>query len=196
MRAILVAVLFVALAAAPVFADTNMVNNPGFETNDFSGWGAFGSGTWVGSYGQAGNYAAYSWIGSGGWQDIAITDPLKPLKVSGWVADSFDDRLNTDAYVWFRLEFKDSSGGVIGEWDSEKIYGTGMGLNWTELSGIATPGAGAVKATLVWETQGSGNGTGKFDSFNVSAVPEPVSTALFLIGGATLAMKRLRRNKA
>ncbi|MFA5499508.1 MAG: PEP-CTERM sorting domain-containing protein [Candidatus Omnitrophota bacterium] len=194
MRTVFIAVLFVALAAAPIYADTNMVYNSGFEAGDFSGWGTWGT-EWTGSGSHDGDYAAYSWIGAGGWQDIAISDPLQPLKISGWLADSAQDPLNSGAYVSFRLEFKDSSDSKIWQWESDKVYGTGSGLSWTEISDFATPGAGAVKATLVWETQGSGNGTGRFDSFSVSAVPEPVSTALFLVGGATLAVRRLRRKK-
>jgi len=192
MRNVLFAVLFVALAAAPVYADTNMVYNSGFEAGDFSGWGTWGT-AWTGSESHSGDYAAYSWIGAGGWQDIAITDPLQPLKISGWLADSAGDPLNNSAYVWFRLEFKDSSGSKLWQWESSKIYGTGTGLDWSEFSGIVTPGAGAAKVTLVWETQGGGKGTGLFDDLKVSAVPEPISTALFLLGGATLAVRRLRR---
>lgn len=196
MKHFLLAVLFVALAAAPVYADTNMLYNPGFETGNFSGWGTWNT-AWVGGGGQNSSNAAYSWIGAGGWQDITITDPLQPLKISGWVSDkgtgNYADPLNANAYVWFRLEFKDAGGNLINEWDSDKIYGTGLGLSWTELSGITTPGAGVTKATFVWETQGGGSGTGMFDNFNVSAVPEPVSTALFLLGGATLVARRLRR---
>ncbi len=193
MKYFVFAVLFVALAAAPVFADeANMVYNPGFEMA-LNGWGTGGSGVWLGADGQASANAAYAWIGGYGWQDITITDPLQALKISGWVSDSSDDKLGTGGYVSFRLEFKDDDGNILNEWDSDKIYGTGLGLSWTELSGIATPGSGVAKATLVWETQGSGNGTGKFDNFSVSAVPEPVSTAFFLLGGVTLLARRLRR---
>lgn len=38
-----------------------------------------------------------------------------------------------------------------------------------------------------------GEGQAVLDNFNASAAPEPVSTALFLLGGATLAVRRLRR---
>ncbi|MDD5736913.1 MAG: PEP-CTERM sorting domain-containing protein [Candidatus Omnitrophica bacterium] len=38
-----------------------------------------------------------------------------------------------------------------------------------------------------------GEGQATFDNFNATSAPEPVSTALFLIGGATLAVRRLRR---
>lgn len=198
MKRFLLAVLFVALAAAPVFADeTNMVYNPGFQMA-LNGWSVWGS-AWLAPEGQDSTNAAYSWIGSGGWQDITITDPLKTLKISGWLADMSEtlylDPLDTTAYVAFRLEFKDAGGTILNKWESDKLYGNGSGLGWTQLSGYATPGADVVKATLVWETQGSGHGTGRFDNFSVTAVPEPVSTALFLLGGATLAVKRLRRKK-
>jgi hypothetical protein len=38
-----------------------------------------------------------------------------------------------------------------------------------------------------------GQGQAVLDNFNASAAPEPVSTALFLLGGVTLAARRLRR---
>ena len=62
-------------------------------------------------------------------------------------------------------------------WDSVKQIGT-----WNISAGYLYPS----------NLNGDYAGAGK-TSFTVTAVPEPVSTVLFLLGGATLAVRRLRR---
>jgi len=66
---------------------------------------------------------------------------------------------------------------------------------WVEdFSGLVGDG-GRVKFSLEgWANFACvGEGQAALDNFNATAAPEPVSTALFLIGGATLAIRRLRR---
>jgi len=69
--------------------------------------------------------------------------------------------------------------------------------NFLDLVGNITP-----TTSMYWRADFVQNGSTEFasgprinelDGFSTTAVPEPVSTALFLIGGATLAARRMRK---
>jgi hypothetical protein len=62
-------------------------------------------------------------------------------------------------------------------------------LDWTSVA--KTPGTWTVEGW--YKSAGINNYTSDTVTFNY--VPEPVSTALFLLGGATLAVRRIRKNK-
>ncbi|MDD5546098.1 MAG: PEP-CTERM sorting domain-containing protein [Candidatus Omnitrophica bacterium] len=211
MKKMVMAVLFLALAAAPAYADTNALSNPGFETGSISGWTswtnyghdyAYNINNW-GHDGSSYSIHAWSWgeagTSGGAWQDFAITDPNQPLNVGGWIFQPSGDPLTGDVYAWLRIEFKNSSDTIVGTASSEHLQADDLiSDDWMHSSTVLTPssyGSGIVKGTFVWEVKadGTGSGSAMFDDMHVSAVPEPVSSVLFLLGGATLAVRRLRR---
>ncbi|MFA5499507.1 MAG: PEP-CTERM sorting domain-containing protein [Candidatus Omnitrophota bacterium] len=101
---------------------------------------------------------------------------------------------NYEGLGWFGLMYDSGDdilyAGIFRQGETTPFYGEQIG----NFSGLVGDG-GSVKFSLEgWANYACvGEGQAALDNFNASAAPEPVSTALFLIGGATLAARRLRR---
>ena len=67
--------------------------------------------------------------------------------------------------------------------------------NWQSLSDWDTLKEGRAGDWSVLTTWNSGTGGSQTLNFKLNAAPEPVSSALFLIGGVTLAAIRIRKKK-
>lgn len=64
---------------------------------------------------------------------------------------------------------------------------------WTSTDYIVEPDQHAWEFNLDWGTQGGGNKSGWDRVLPVRVVPEPISSALFIVGGATLGLRRFCR---
>jgi len=95
---------------------------------------------------------------------------------------------------WFGLMYDSGDdilyAGIFRPGETVPFYGDEIG----GFSGLVGEG-GRVKFSLEgWANYAYvSEGQVALDNFNASAAPEPVSTTLFLIGGATLAIRRLRK---
>jgi len=95
---------------------------------------------------------------------------------------------------WFGLAYDSSEdilyAGIFSPGETTPFFGDEI----EDFSGLVGCG-GSVEFSLEgWANNACvGEGQAVLDNFNASSAPEPVSTVLFLIGGATLVARRLRR---
>lgn len=191
-------------------AQTNLISNAGIETGDYSSWSQWQpENTVVNNWGHNGSsFSAAGWWQTSGWQDITIADPNQSYTVGGWIYDDVagGESLSSGAFASIRVEFKDVGDTVVGTWTTGNL--TGLSLtdnNWNDFTALINPssfGAGITKATLVWEVNNSGSGSGRgiFDDLIVQASPVPEAAGWFnlsvgLLGLAALHYSRRKLKK-
>jgi hypothetical protein len=188
----------------------NMVTNPGFETGNFTGWNSYG--TWYVSDTpddvHSGTYAAVNSLTvaagttsttySGLYQNIA--DPNAAGRVfdaSVWISTAVTNGYS-DAFL--QLQFQNASGSVLQQYETTPVRGD-QAYSQYSLSNLVAP-----SGTAIIQMQGVVNGIGgltlstsntgytRFDSFSLTAVPEPASAALMTLGIAGFALVCRRRS--
>ena len=182
----------------------NLLTNPGFETGNYTGWSQWQpANTTINNFGHTGSFSAAGWWQTSGWQDVTISNPNLLTTVGGWMYDDVagGESLLGGTFASIRVEFKNASDQVIGIWSTGDRTGFDLTDNaWNNFTTQLTPssyGAGITKATIVWEVNntGSGSGRGIFDDMVVQAIPEPATLALFAFGLVAIAIATRRRAK-
>ena len=199
--------LFLAVAAAFVALPAgaqNLISNSGFETGNYTSWSQFQAGnTTMNNFGHTGSFSAAGWWQTSGWQDVTISNPSLSYIVGGWMYDDVagGESLTGGTFGSIRVEFKNASDSIIGVWNSGNLTGANLSDNaWNNLTASITPssfGAGITKATLVWEVNNSGSGSGRgiFDDLVIqaAAVPELSGWMAMSIGLAGIAVLNYRK---
>lgn len=188
-----------------VGAQTNLISNAGFETGDYSSWSQWQpENTLVNNWGRNGSSAsAAGWWQTSGWQDINILNPSQSYTVGGWVFDDVagGESLSGGTFASIRVEFKDAGDSVVGTWTTGNLTGLSLADNsWNDFTALITPssfGAGITKATLVWEVNNSGSGTGRgiFDDLVVQANPIPEAAGWFNLSAGLLGLAALHYSR-
>jgi hypothetical protein len=170
--------LICAAAAFPGDGRANDLGNPGFETGDFTSWGQWqGNNMGINNWGHNGSgFSAAAWWQASAWQDAVVTDPTLSYTVGGWIYDDVaaNETLQNGVFASIRVEFKNAADSIVGTWTTGNLTGANLADNaWNDLTAVVTPssfGAGITKATLVWEVNnsGSGSGIGIFDDLVLS----------------------------
>ena len=105
------------------------------------------------------------------------------------------------AFASIRVEFKNASDLVIGTWTTGDLTGANLIDNsWNNRTGLTTPssfGAGITKATLVWEINNTGTGSGRgiFDSLTIEAAPIPEASSWAMLSTGLLGLAGLKYRK-
>lgn len=190
MKKFLLLGLLLALTIMPSYASANLLTNPGFETGNFANWTQWNpSNAEIYNWGHSGSgYSAAGWWATSGYQDVPIADPNAPTTVGGWIYDDVagGQTLTGGVYAEMRIEFKRADNSIVGTFSSPHLTGADLIDNsWNDETAQVTPssyGADIVKATLVWEVNntGSGSGRGIFDDLIAEPIPEP--TSLLMLG--------------
>ena len=205
MKKVIVLILLLAVFGT---VRANLVSNPGFEDGTWTAddssepdsWWTYGyyasSVTWKDNSANAHGGSKYmnlnGWFSAsytGGWvadaqvgQDFAASAGVEYL-FTAWVKENGVG--NGGGEVGFEARFRDSGGGWI-EWPSITVPTTN---EWSEISFTATAPAGTSDVQILLRNYGTADGGVLVD--DASVVPEPISIALFGIGGLML----IRRKK-
>lgn len=190
MRTFLATTIAAAFAAAPVAARPNLVQNGGFETGDFTGWSASGDEDFFRVSDQGfpsppeGRYAARL-TGGDGFQEGAF--------LTQTISTNPGARYN----VSFRLAANDFSGGLATNefefgWGGTTLYTLTSegGFPFDRVSFKAT--ATTAKTDLAFVLQAR-DGFTFLDDVRVSAVPEPASWAMMILGFGAVGLAARRR---
>jgi hypothetical protein len=179
----------------------NLLTNPGFETGNYNNWSQWQSeNTTINNWGHSGSFSAAGWWQTSGWQDATIANPNLSYTVGGWIYDDVagGESLSNGAFASLRVEFKNASDQVIGTWNTGNLTGLNLTDNaWNNFTALVTPssfGGGITKATLVWEinNSGSGSGRGVFDDLIVQATPIPEPTGWVNLSAGLLGLLLVR----
>ena len=196
--------LFCAAVVLPWDARANLLTNPGFETGDYTSWSQWQPlNATINNWGQTGSFSAAGWWQTSGWQDVSIADPTLTYIVGGWMFDDVagGETLAGGAFASIRVEFKNASDLVIGTWTTGDLTGANLIDNsWNNRTGLTTPssfGAGITKATLVWEINNTGTGSGRgiFDSLTIEAAPIPEASSWAMLSTGLLGLAGLKYRK-
>ncbi len=164
------AALVIALAmmlSSYSMAHANLLANSGFESGDFTGWSQWnGTNATINAWGNSGSYSAAGWWATSGWQDVTITDPGSVYRVGGYLFDDAagNESLRNGTFASLRVEFKRSDDSIVGTWTTGNLTGNELADNvWNDMTALVTPssyGSDIVKATMVWEVNNVGTGSG------------------------------------
>jgi hypothetical protein len=181
-------------------AYANLLQNPGFETDDGSGW-ATGWSHWNYSsrenYGDAvrsGSYGAYfqGWQTGGGsfWQDASTNLTSSDVVTFSIWANCGTGWDGTTAEI--KLQFFDGGGGLLYSVTNDVMSQlTADRGNWNQLTVTytnSTAGVTTVRPDIYgdWTAQGGSDHSVGFDDADLTVtgvIPEPTVAALFAIGG-------------
>lgn len=110
------------------------------------------------------------------------------------------DSYKADGDGWYDIRFTFPTNGSD-RFTNGEIFNatlTGTGLTAASFNSLSSPGGGAGTWLAAAHIQGTpANALGETSGWvagTPNTVPEPVSTVLFLVGGATLAIRRYRKN--
>jgi hypothetical protein len=185
----LLSALTLTLIASPLAA--NMVDNPDFETGDFTDWFHAASVVIVEDNGPSapGDYAA----------EITATGDLRTVAIpvaSGGIYDiKFDYKsIGMDGAYWGGIRYwsgADTSGNPTG-WLGQTIYQFGPAPNglWLGLSAFeSTAPAGAAYADVAFFADSATTGLFYVDNVSVTLVPEPAAMMILALGGLLIRRK-------
>ena len=197
-----------AVAAVPAFASTNLVVNGGFENTGFGGTTGYYN---VGPAGADNVVPSdFGWTVSNGNVDIVANNgTYGTVNADGgaYVLDlvgygstgEISQTLTTTPGAEYKVTFEYSrNGGVNNPTAAVLVGGSTVGSvtgtsSWTTFSDTFKA-TGASTTFAINETYGANNGGVFLDNVSVSAVPEPASWALMLLGvGGVGGALRLRR---
>lgn len=197
-----------ALGLATGLAQANILVNGGFEDGDtgainavaIPGWSSWGDSGW--HHDDAGrtidSKAIVFWWDTGGlWQDFAAT----PGQAYAFSVETFNWSGNT-LHGWnglIKAEFYDSSigtgpGQALSEFELDRYYSASDPLDtWVTIGGNVVAPAGADVGRLVIKIndwQDGVSGVLNFDNASVTAVPEPATAGLLVLGVLGLLRRR------
>jgi len=220
-KIIVLAAMFLILLPAVVFSYDNLLNNPSFS-DGITGWSLWStvdeedvtvaqSGLGEIFYNtppyslEVWSDAYWDYATAGAWQNFSVS----PSQSSTYYASSFlrsfsDEALRDGAEAWLALKWYDSNGAQLGdaitsphlvsfndEWQSFQVSGE------SPLEAVE----GRIELRMYDPGMSGSLRSVYFDDVRVgleqpTTVPEPVSTLLFISGGATLITRRFsRKNK-
>ncbi len=170
--------------------------DPAPEIDDWTYWGE--DGWWTDEAAHDGTYSIKRWgTGLGMYQDFAAIAGVE-YDFSLWAYDNSGEAMGAQSYLELRVEWWDGDPGdggqQIGTGDSiGTFYGETATDTWTELSGsaMAPTDTQVGRFLAVTEDDGEWSGAVLFDS--ASAIPEPGTFAMLLLGGLGIALLRHRR---
>ena len=192
-----------AIILLPSAVHANLLSNSGFETGDLSSWNAWSSSQMIYDWGHNGSaHSVAAWPFGGAWQDVNISNPNAPTLVGGWIYEDSADPLTGDAGANLRVEFKNASNMIVGQWTTNPLEGADL-INdtWNSFSAIVTPamsyGPGITKATFVWEVGYgySGGGRAIFDDLVIEPNPIPEPTSMLMLGFGLFSIGLFRKKE-
>lgn len=180
-------------------AGANLLNNPSFETGDFTGWSTFGQGwrisSWPGDQ-YHGTYGAVDdvlpghvdeWRGL--FQNIAAT-PGVQYTLSGYIRAVGVSRTAS----WLEIQFLDSGNNVLAQHQSTWVTAD-QPFTYTSVSGTAPANTVALSARAIVNMPApvSSSEFHIFDQMQVVPEPSTVGLALAGIGALFYRVRRARR---
>ena len=210
-KVLLLAVVLLA-AASSAFASDNLLLNPNFDDGGLAYWKVKGveDGTNVklndNKYFSAVNSVKF-------WADTNPGQVTLTLKQDFWgfvpnaayIASAYfyskgDDKLRDGAKAWVALKWYDIDNNLLASEKSDKLKGKSADGDWELFQAQGTAPKDAAYGRIVLKMKDPGNiGDGKrlvlFDNASVKAVPEPISSSLFIAGGAVLVIGMFRKKK-
>lgn len=115
----------------PVGCGGNVLENPGFETGDGSGWTRSGDNTYVHSRTErpvhSGMYV-FKVLGQstgssndpGAYQELPVL-PGQRFRAAGWAMHPADDRLAGENRAWLEVSFRDAAGNALSMYRSDSV---------------------------------------------------------------------------
>jgi hypothetical protein len=183
----------------------NLIQNPGFETGDLTGWTPLNVGaTATISVLTPGNPGSYAWLDNTTLAyNLGLSQTTPNGSVGGGVTINYSFDLlggnqNAGGVDFIHIFEQNSGGGVIGQGPGLLGPYFPSASGWTTYTGSFTTMAGTDHLTIEFDaTTGAATGSTDqmgIDNVSLTPVPEPTTLALAGLGGMAL-LSMIRRRK-
>jgi hypothetical protein len=173
---------------------TAQVIDGGFETAGLPNWTTFSSAfqlAYAGAHSPTHVLQVYGpfnggWDGAGAYQNLAASAG-QSWTLNGFALNPSGDALQGTGFGFIQLVFKDSGGNGItgGTFGSANVGSASPTDSWIPLTATGVAPAGTVAVSIYTLKLGGPTNPGGsiyFDDLSASAIPEPSSIALALVG--------------